>query len=179
VSVDALARVRRAHPDVRLVVVGAHAPDDAYAAEVVELARTRGVLDAVHFAGTVGDDELRAWYACAKVLLVPAIREHGRFEGLGLAYLEAAAAGVPAIGTLDCGAEEAIVDGRTGLLVPQNDPDATAAALERLLSDDALRLRMSDAGRARAGLLSWDRLAQALAERYHALAAERREGSRA
>ena len=44
-----------------------------------------------------------------------------KFEGFGLTLLEASAAGLPVIGTRDCGAEDAVIEGETGLLVAQSD----------------------------------------------------------
>jgi glycosyltransferase involved in cell wall biosynthesis len=61
------------------------------------------------------------------------------FEGLGLVALEAAAFGVPTIGTRIGGLEEAILDGVTGLLVPKASSDALAEATLRLLGDPDLR----------------------------------------
>jgi len=93
------------------------------------------------------------------VFALPSINIGGRFEGFGLVYLEAGAAGLPVIGTLGCGAEEAIVDGETGFLVPQYDVEALAGAIIRLLTDADLRARMGAAGRARAAAFSWTNVA--------------------
>jgi glycosyltransferase involved in cell wall biosynthesis len=79
---------------------------------------------------------------------------------------------VPSIGTRDCGAEDAILDGRTGLLV---DPtvEATRAALARLVDDDASRRRLGDAARRHAEHSSWSDNAERVAALY-ARALERR-----
>jgi glycosyltransferase involved in cell wall biosynthesis len=89
-----------------------------------------------------------------------------KFEGFGLVYLEAGAAGLPVIGTLGCGAEEAIVPGETGLLIPQADAGALAAALVRLLENPALRAEMGAAGRARAEAYSWLNIAAQVQAAY-------------
>lgn len=170
VSVEALARLTGTHATARLVIIGTAREDDPYAGALRRQAERLGVAARLHLLGQVTPADLVAWYQHADVLLLPAISEHGRFEGLGLVYLEAAAAGVPAIGTLGSGAETAIVDGETGLLVAQRDAGATAAALDRLLSDAALRRRMGEAASARAPQFAWSRLASALADRYRELA---------
>lgn len=170
VSVEALARLAGTHAGARLVIIGTAREDDPYTHALRRQAERLGVAARLHLPGQVTPAELVAWYQHADVLLLPAISEHGRFEGLGLVYLEAAAAGVPAIGTLGSGAETAIVDGETGLLVAQRDAGATAAALDRLLSDAAMRRRMGEAARARAPQFAWSRLASALADRYRELA---------
>ena len=79
----------------------------------------------------------------------------GGFEGFGIVYLEASASGTPVIGTLDCGAEDAIVDGETGRLVAQ-EPAAVEVALRELCEDADLRGRMAVAGRKHAGASDWD-----------------------
>jgi polysaccharide biosynthesis protein PelF len=55
---------------------------------------------------------------------------------------EAGAAGLPVITTRDNGTEEQIADGETGLFVPYRDPAAVAAAIETLIADPGLRLRL-------------------------------------
>jgi glycosyltransferase involved in cell wall biosynthesis len=61
--------------------------------------------------------------------------------------LESLALGTPVVATPVTGIPEAVVDGRTGLLVPEGDAAALADALERLLDDPDLRCRLADAGR--------------------------------
>ena len=72
-----------------------------------------------------------------------------RHEGLGVAALEAMAAGRPIVATRVGGLAEAVVHERTGLLVPPEDPAALAAALASLLRDPALRARLGAEGPAR------------------------------
>jgi glycosyltransferase involved in cell wall biosynthesis len=69
-------------------------------------------------------------------------------EPLGVAYMEAMAAGVPVVGTAAGGVGELVTDGETGLLVPPKSPERLAAALRRLADDPALCARLSAAGRA-------------------------------
>jgi glycosyltransferase involved in cell wall biosynthesis len=71
-------------------------------------------------------------------------------EGLPKSALEAMAAGKPLVATDIAGLREAVVDQKTGLLVPPGNPPALAAALQRLITDPALRARMGAAGRQRA-----------------------------
>ena len=60
---------------------------------------------------------------------------------------EAALCGLPAVVSKGCGLEEAVVEGRTGLLVEPDDPQATASAILRLLADAPLRREMGAAAR--------------------------------
>lgn len=72
-----------------------------------------------------------------------------RDEALGVALLEATAAGLPAIASNVGGIPEIVVDGESGLLVPPEDPGALAAAIDRLRRDPGLARRLGAAARAR------------------------------
>ncbi|MBK8178971.1 MAG: glycosyltransferase family 4 protein [Planctomycetes bacterium] len=139
---------------------------DAYQAKLEALVKEAGLAQRVHFLGNVSELEKVDLLQRARVLLhTPVTAEGGGFEGFGLVYLEAAAAGIPSIGTLDCGAEDAIEDGVTGRLVPQ-DPGAVERALVQLLGDDGLRERMGAAGRERARNSPWEDNARRMLEVY-------------
>ncbi|OGL72985.1 hypothetical protein A3E39_02505 [Candidatus Uhrbacteria bacterium RIFCSPHIGHO2_12_FULL_60_25] len=104
----------------------------------------------VRFVPRATDEDVAAWYAAADVFCLP-LREHANdVEGFGIAYLEAAAHGLPVIAGRSGGAKEAVVDGKTGMLVRPNDPDDVARALASLFEDPVRRGRMGEAGRARA-----------------------------
>jgi phosphatidyl-myo-inositol dimannoside synthase len=82
------------------------------------------------------------------------------FEGFGLVFLEAAAAGKPSIGGRNGGVPEAVLEGETGLLVSGHDVEELAAAIGRLISSPELRQQMGQAGRARAVRdFTWERAA--------------------
>jgi glycosyltransferase involved in cell wall biosynthesis len=80
------------------------------------------------FLDRVGDERLAGLYAQAAALVVPNVEE------FGIAAVEAQAAGRPVIAVDAGGARETVVPGRTGVLVPENDPDALARALREDLS---------------------------------------------
>lgn len=69
-----------------------------------------------------------------------------RKEALGTAYIEASACGIPVVGTHVGGVPEVVQDGRTGILVPPNDPERLRAALIRLIDDPDLRRTYGQAG---------------------------------
>jgi hypothetical protein len=93
---------------------------------------------------------LQLYQHCELFLLTPRTERAGHFEGFGLVYLEAGACGKPVIGTSECGAEDAILDGQTGLLVRPDDVEGLSAALRSLLSDGNLARKLGDEGRRRA-----------------------------
>ena len=101
-------------------------------------AATRG--SNVVFAGFAKDPAPA--FAAADVVVLPS-----KWEGLGLALVEAAQHGRPAVATRVGGIPEVVEDGVTGLLVAPGDVVAFGDAVVRLLTDDGLRRRMGDAAR--------------------------------
>jgi glycosyltransferase involved in cell wall biosynthesis len=89
-------------------------------------------------------DDLPACLAAADVVAMPS-----RHEGLGVAALEAMAAGRPVVASRVGGLAEVVADAETGLLVPPGDAVALGEALARLVRDAGLRARLGAAGRAR------------------------------
>ncbi|MFN8421284.1 MAG: glycosyltransferase family 4 protein [Anaerolineae bacterium] len=156
---DAGLRPRVAVPDVRAVFAGSDS-DTAYVASIREILKRDGTADIVRIAGRISDADLLELLHTADLFALPAINTaDGKFEGFGLVYLEASAAGLPVIGTLDCGAEDAIRDGETGFLIAQNDPEALAETAIQFLRDANLRSRMGAAGRQGAEVNSWQQVA--------------------
>jgi glycosyltransferase involved in cell wall biosynthesis len=137
VLLAALPSLRRTHPGLVAILFGRGPCDE----RLRELARARGVDDAVIFAGY--RDDLPALLPGLDVLVHPA-----RAEGLGVSLLQAAAAGVPVVASRTGGIPEAVRDGDTGLLVPPGNPAALGQAIDRLLSDPAQARAMGRRGQA-------------------------------
>mgnify|MGYP002721287261 FL=1 len=115
-----------------------------------KLAHETGFAERIDFLGGMKHAEVLGWMRRAAMLVLPSIKtESGREEGLGMVMLEAAACGVPGIGSRVGGIPEGIAEGETGFLVPPQDPEALALALATLLANPVLRLRMGDAARRR------------------------------
>lgn len=158
--VRALARVRDQIPDVRCVIVGNPAEGSDYTRQVRAEIDRLGLHDCVTITGFIPEDALRAYYAQAAVFSLPSMNSGWMFEGFGLVHLEASSAGLPVIGTRDCGCEDAVDHEQTGLLVSQsNIDDELPVALIRLLGDASLRYQMGKAGREKARRWTWDDLA--------------------
>ena len=141
----AFARVARSHDLVRLLIIG----DGPLRRPLQALAASLGVGDRVEFLGALPHAEVLASMRKAAMLVLPGIRTAtGREEGLGMVLLEAAATGVPIIGSRVGGIPECIVDGKTGFLVPERDEEALTARMGELLADPERRRAMGAAGRA-------------------------------
>jgi glycosyltransferase involved in cell wall biosynthesis len=172
-ALEAWVRVARDHAELHHFVVGKRS-GDAYEDRLHAIARDAGLAQRVHFLGNVDEAEKRDLLQRALAFVhTPVTAADGGFEGFGIVDLEAAASGTPSVGTLGSGAEDALVDGRTGFLVPQRVEDV-ASALARLVGDDALRARMGDEARAHARASSWDDNARRVLELYRTVLAEGR-----
>jgi glycosyltransferase involved in cell wall biosynthesis len=129
----AMAQVIRAHPDAYLLVVG----DGPRRVELEALAASLGLSENCRFLGTRRD--IGDILAAADV---GALSSRPEQETLSLAAIETMFAGKPMVMT-DVGfMRELVIPGRTGLLTPHSRPEELAAAIERLLCDDAQRARM-------------------------------------
>lgn len=138
-GLETAARALADLPGATLLVLG-EGPDRS---ELESLASSLGVAERMLLPGRVGD--VAALYARADVLVHPA-----RWEGFGLAMLEAMLAEKPVVAARAGSAPELVEDGRTGLLVPVDDAGALAGAVSSLLTDPDRSAAMGRAGLERA-----------------------------
>lgn len=170
--IDAFQRLSTTFPNAHLVLVGEGQP---LAGRLRAQAEELGLAQRVHFTGR--RDDIGNVLTAFDVFALPTLR-----EALGTVFIEAAAMGLPVIGTDVGGVPETMQAGVTGLLVPPGDPAALAGALESLLADPALRRRMGDAGRELIrgqGLFSAERTAGLVEQAYTGWLAELRGPVRA
>ena len=143
--IRAFAALAERHAAVQLVIVG----DGPLQRSLQALAASLGVAERVRFLGALPHQQVMAWMRRAAMLVLPSVRTAtGRVEGLGMVLLEAAATGVPLIGSRIGGIPEGVVDGETGFLAPERDADALARCMTDLLDDPQLRRRMGAEARA-------------------------------
>ncbi len=135
---DAMPRLRRRFPGLRLVVVGRGTQQDALQAQARRLRLGRSVV----FTGWLSEHELRAVSGAADVAVVPSV-----YEPFGLVALEAAALGTPLVVADTGGLAEIVEHGETGLVFPPLDPPALADAVTEVLRDEVLRRRIVRAAR--------------------------------
>lgn len=135
--VQAFAEVLGAHPDAILVLVG----EGPLRERIAELVLERGLAAQVVLPGAT--TELSGLLAAADLFVLSS-----RVEGLPGVLLEAAAAGLPIVSTDVGSVRDAVLDGRTGFVVPSGDAHTLGRALDRLLADPDLRRAQGMAGRA-------------------------------
>jgi phosphatidylinositol alpha-1,6-mannosyltransferase len=115
------------------------------------LARETGYPEDVIFTGSVPWAELPSHYTAGNVFAMPCRTRRGGLdvEGLGIVYLEASASGLPVVAGDSGGAPDAVLEGETGFVIP-NDEGALVAIVDRLvvlLADPTMRNRLARAGR--------------------------------
>ena len=135
---QAVANLRHSHSDLRLIIFGKGYLGNELRAQAASI----GLGDIVQFAGF--RDDLDDYLGCLDIFAHPSLT-----EGLGVAALKAAAAGVPVVAFAAGGLVEAVEDKKTGLLVPPGDVTALQDAIATIIDDDELRQRLGAAGRER------------------------------
>lgn len=142
---DAIALLRDRGRVVPLDLVGSGPEEQPLRDQVARL----GLADLVTFHGPLPQGRMIEVMRRAAVMAAPCVvGDDGNRDGLPTVLLESLAVGTPAVSTPVTGIPEAIVDDRTGLLVPEGDAAALADALQRVLDDPARARRLADLGRA-------------------------------
>jgi colanic acid/amylovoran biosynthesis glycosyltransferase len=135
--INAAALASRTHPDLEVVVIG----DGPLRLQMEELAKSKGVN--CKFLGTLLNPEpgnsVLDWMNRARVFCMPSITaSDGNTEGQPAVFVEAHAMGLPAVSFDTAGIGEAVINGKTGLLVPERDVVKLADALTEMLKNDVL-----------------------------------------
>ncbi|GAA3396891.1 glycosyltransferase [Cryptosporangium minutisporangium] len=170
---DVALRALRRIPDAELLLAGGPAADrlddDPEAQRLRSLALEHGVADRLVLLGGVERSRMPALFRSADVVLCPP-----RYEPFGIVPLEAMACARPVVASAVGGHLDTVADGRTGRLVPPDDPQALAAAACDLLADSRMRTAFGAAGRRRAeSRYGWDRVAAATEVAYRGVLSAR------
>ena len=130
--------IQEAVPDARLVFIG----DGPHRNQAEQYVHTAGWDGKVNFLGTIKNRHLPAYFRAATVFACPARTTRRWEEYVGMTNIQAMACGVPVVSTLSGAIPEYVPDGQAGLLVPEQDPQALAEAIQRLLDDNELRTKL-------------------------------------
>lgn len=153
-------------PGAKLTVVGGGNLLEQYRHEAIKLK----LHDRVKFAGKVSDEALPEYYRAADIFCSASLDQS---EAYGIALIEAAASGLPAVATDIPGVRSVVTDGETGLLVPPNDAAALAEALRDMLSDGELLKKMGAAARQFALTRTWPSAGEKYLEIYRTVLNQR------
>lgn len=144
------------HPNLRARVLGSGVPEAGVLAAFAPQFRDR-----ISVKPHLSPDEMASEMKSLAILLFPT-----RYEGFGMVVAEAMRCGVAVVTTGTGAGEDIVKEGRSGFLVPVDNPAAAAAAVERLLVDDALRCSIALGGIEAASGLTWERTTRKLLECY-------------
>jgi len=152
--IDALADV----PGAVLAIAG----EGTLAGELRQRAQTTGVSDRIRFLGNQSQDRVGEYFAAADVICAPSVRDDsGNVDGLPNVVLEAMASATPLVTTSAGGIGAVIEDGRTGVIVPERDSHALAAAMRRILDNPLVGREIGASARAVVQRsYGWDRAAE-------------------
>ena len=156
-ALRAFALLLPRHPGARLTIAGS----GPQRAGLERLAAQLGVAARVRFTGRLDRDAMARLYREADIALNPSLADN-----MPNSLLEAMASGLPVVSTNVGGIPFMVRDGVTAMLVPPQDPQATADAIDRLLGDCGLRRRFAAAGLAEVQAYTWGRVAPVLAVAY-------------
>ena len=154
IVIRAIAELRQHELPVALVCAG----DGPEKHSLHSLANELGVSDWIDFPGAISEEGKLKLYSAADIFAMPSIQHGPLIEGFGIVFIEAAAAGLPAIGGNTGGQPEAIIDGETGFIVDGSNLSQVVAALEELASNAEKRQLMGRKAKQWAQRHSWDRI---------------------
>ncbi len=156
--IRAIDEVRRSIPGVHCHILG----DGPKRRELETLSHSLGLSEYIRFFGNIPNTDISKYLRAADVFARPA-----RSEGMGNAFVEAIAAGLPIVGTAVEGIPDIIEDGKTGLFTNVDDPSDCAKQILRLLGDQQLREQLVLHGREMVReRFSWDTIARAYASLF-------------
>jgi len=145
--------------DSKLIIVG----DGKERKKLEKLVQKSGIKDRVRFLGSISPNEIPKYLSQADVFVRPS-----RSEGLGSAFLEAMALGLPIIGSSAGGIPDFLRNGETGLICEMENSEDLARKIKRLLEDEDLRLRVVRNGRKLVEeKYNWDFIARQMKEVYY------------
>lgn len=141
----AVAALRQEFSSLRLVIIG----DGPLRETLLETIRALHIQDVVTMIPQATDAERDAWYRHASIFVLPTLSEGDDVEGFGIVFLEAASYGIPAIAGHGGGVAEAVIHGKTGLVINPRSHEELVDALRTLSGNADYARTLGEAARAR------------------------------
>ncbi|WML46866.1 glycosyltransferase [Neobacillus sp. PS3-34] len=137
--IKAFAKIHTSYSDSKLLIVG----DGPQRAEYEQLAASLGIADVTTFTGRVPNNEVPDYINKMDIFAVPSTEDS---ESFGVAAVEAMACGVPVVVSNVGGLPEVVIEGKTGYVVPKENPEQLAAAFLKLVENPEVRAEMGKNG---------------------------------
>lgn len=156
-SIEAFAKVHRYFPNLHYVILGKKHNQDYYD-ELHSIRHFFGLENYIHFLEDIKEKkDIAALYQNAECFMLQSQNINHDVEGFGLVFLEAAAAGLPVVGSKNCGVDDAVRDGKNGFLVDSRNPEDFADAVLVILRNEELKNRMKEESIIFAKACSWEK----------------------
>ena len=179
-SIKAFSKIAQKFPNLNYVIFGwDYTSTSSEYSRLKKIVSDLGLSGRVIFAAydqqrgfgrkSVSNEELMGLYKNAELFLLLPQDINKDIEGFGLVFLEAASCGLPVVSSLGTSAEDAVADGRNGILVNSKNTDEAASAISRILSDNDLRAKFSEESIKFAKEMSWDKAAVSYRRIYRQL----------
>lgn len=167
-SIRAFLEVSRQFPDLKYLIAGKKF-SKKYISFIRQLINELGLDGRVFILTDVSRNELVELYRGAELFCLLSQNVRHDVEGFGLVFLEAAAAGLPVVGSKNSGIEDAVLDGQNGFLVGERDLDGFSQAIIKILKERNLREQMSKKSLEFAQSQSWQSKLEEYARLYRTL----------
>lgn len=167
----AMPDILKKYPKARLAIVGAGPLEK----ELEEEIRRLNLAGSVQLLGKIPHERMGGYFAAADLFVLPSIvSPSGDTEGLGVVLLEAMAAGIPCVASNVGGIPDIVLDGDTGILVPEKQPQALAQAALELFDQPPLATRLAQSAQRRVEeRFTWTSVARRFDELYRQVAQRR------
>lgn len=160
ICLKAFKLVKQHYPNANHIIIGR-----GDKTKYLDYAAKLGLKD-VYFIAEVSDEELATYYQFCDLFVMTPRYSVGGVEGLGLVYLEAAAAGKPSVATRVGGVPDVVREGVNGICVPPENYFAVAETIIKLLRDEKLYNQLSEGAKTLAYNFSWENTVKSLYERW-------------
>lgn len=141
--IEAVAIIKDSFPNIEYRIAGT----GPYLDELKKIVTEKHLETWVKFLGRISEEEKIRQYQEADIVMMPSRTESSSVEGFGIVFVEANMYGCPALGSDSGGIADAIIDGKTGWIVPEGQSD--------LISEYVLRYYKADIGIYRKDLYEW------------------------
>lgn len=167
-SIKAFAVTAKKIENLNYVIVGQN-EESEYSKKLKKIIKENNLGKRVFFVSSgIDDNQLLGFYRNAELFVLTPVEENLHFEGFGIVYLEAAASGLPIVATYKSGAISAVSEGYNGLFVIQNDSEAAANAILKILENPELKVKLGNNGQEWVKEFSWGKIIKKYIEIYNA-----------
>ncbi len=146
IVIESLPSIKKSIPNILYVAIGTPSLKEKF----IDLAQKLNVEEHILFPGLVHEEEVLLWMNACELFTMTSVNFNGDYEGFGIAVIEAAFCGKTSIVSDNGGLKEAVFQDETGLVVPEGNVLETSKQIIRLLSDEKLRIQLSQSARFRA-----------------------------